>query len=131
MNVIIPMEDFMSRFNVKTNFLDYNHIAFKKKKYIEWQDLPLHNEEFPRNSSLKVLLNLSGKGVSRLYGRMKESFSHVLDNAAEIWVDKTVLNIGSFCLSKSFHYHHSRYKDTYLKYIQFRTLHHRFYTNKK
>ena len=44
---------------------------------------------------------------------------------------KTDSNIGSFCLSKSFQYHHLHYKDTYLKYIQFRTLHHRFYTNEK
>ena len=35
----------------------------------------------------------------------------------------------SFSLSKSFNLHHQKYKDTYLKYIQFRTLHHRFYTN--
>ena len=34
-------------------------------------------------------------------------------------------------MSKSFHYHHLRYKDTYLKYIQFCTLHHRFYKNEK
>ena len=27
--------------------------------------------------------------------------------------------------------HHRRYKDTYLKYIQFRTLHNRFSTNEK
>ena len=78
-----------------------------------------------------VFLNLSDKGASRLYSRMKESFSHVLDNAFEIWTKKVDIDIGSFCLSKSFHYHHLRYKDTYLKYIQFRTLHHKFYTNEK
>ena len=42
---------------------------------------------------------------------------------------KTDLDFGSF--RKSFLQHHLRYKDTYLKYIQFRTLHHRFYTNEK
>ena len=88
MNVIIPMEDFISRFNVKTIFLDYNHVTFEIKKYIEWQDLPLHCEELPRNSSLNVFLNLSDKGVSRIYSRMKESFSNVLDNAVEIWTKK-------------------------------------------
>ena len=131
MNVILPMEDFMSRFNVKTNFLDYNYVTVKIKKYIEWQDLPLHGEELPRNSSLNVFLNLSNKGVSRIYSRMKESFSHVLDNAVEIWTRNIDIDIEIFCLSKSFHYHHLKYKDTYLKYIQFRTLHHRFYTNEK
>ena len=42
---------------------------------------------------------------------------------------KRHLNLISFSLSQSFNYHHHRYKVTYLKYIQFRTLHHRFYTN--
>ena len=130
-NVILPMEDFISRFNVKTNFLDYNYVIVKIKKYIEWQDLPLHGEELPRNSSLNVFLNLSNKGVSRIYSRMKESFSQVLDNAVEIWTRNIVIDIEGFCLSKSFHYHHLKYKDTHLKYIQFRTLHHRFYTNEK
>ena len=36
MNVILPMDDFISRFNVKTNFLDYNYVTTKIKKYIEW-----------------------------------------------------------------------------------------------
>ena len=61
---------------------------------------------------------------------MKDSFSHVLDIAADKWNDKTNLGIVSFNLGRSFQYHHLRYKDTYLKYIQFRTLHHRFYTKK-
>ena len=30
-----------------------------------------------------------------------------------------------------FQHHHLKYKDTYLKYTQFLTLHHRFYTNDK
>ena len=125
------MDDFISRFNVKTNFLDYNYVTTKIKKYIEWQDIPLYSEELPRNSSLNVFLNLTTKGVSRMYSRMKESHTHVLDNAVDIWTSKLDVDIESFCLSKSFHFHHSNYKDTYLKYIQFRTLHHRFYTNEK
>ena len=131
MNVILPMDDFTSRFNVKTNFLDYTYVTTKIKTYIEWQDVPLHSEELPRNSSLNMFLNLTTKGNSRMYSRMKESHTHVLDNAVEIWTRKLDVDIESFCLSKSFHYHHSNYKDTYLKYIQFRTLHHRFYTNEK
>ena len=37
----------------------------------------------------------------------------------------------SISVSRSFIKHHIVYKDTYLKYIQFRTLHHRFFTNDK
>ena len=57
MNVILPMEEFMTKHNVKTNFLAYNLITSKIRKYIEWKDLPLHNKDAPRNSSLNVWLN--------------------------------------------------------------------------
>ena len=60
---------------------------------------------------------------------MKDSSSHILDIAVNKWNDKIDMDIGSFSLSRSFNYHHLRYKDTYLRYIQFRTLHHSFYTN--
>ena len=90
MNVILPMEEFMLKPNVKTNFLDYNYIAFKIKKYIEWKDLPLHIEDAPRNSSLNVLLNLSNNGVCRLYSRLKDSYSHVLDKAVAEWEEKLI-----------------------------------------
>ena len=59
---------------------------------------------------------------------MKDSFSHVLVNAVDKWKENSE---GSFCLSRSFQKHHLKYKDTYLKYIQFRTLHHMFFTNDK
>ena len=92
-NAILSMDDFIARFNVKTNFLDYNYVTTKIKKYIEWQDVPLHCDELPRNSSLNVFLNLTTKGVSRMYSRMKESHNQVLDNAVEIWTKKIELNI--------------------------------------
>ena len=101
----------------------------KIKKYIEWRDLPLHDEEQPFNSALNTILNLSDKGSSKLYTLLKGSSGHILDIASERWGEKTDLNLVSFNLGRSFNYHHHRYKDTYSKYIQFRTLHHRFYTN--
>ena len=75
------------------------------------------------------MLNLSVKGSSQLYIIMKDSSNHILENAADRWNDKTDMDVLSFDLSKSFNFHHHKYRDTYLKYIQFRTLHHRFYTN--
>ena len=59
---------------------------------------------------------------------MKHSSSQVLDTAVAKWSD---FEFNSFEFGRSFHKHHILYKDTYLKYIQFRTLHHRFYTNEK
>ena len=78
---------------------------------------------------LNIISNLSLKGSSKLYTLLKGSSEHISDIASERWNEKTDLNIQSFSLRQSFNYHHHRYKDTYLKYIQFRTLHHRFYTN--
>ena len=60
---------------------------------------------------------------------LKGSSETILEIATEKWNDKTQLNLINFGISQSFKYHHLRYKDTYLKYIRFRTLHHRFYTN--
>ena len=62
---------------------------------------------------------------------MKNSSSSVLDTAVEKWCANSELDFNSFDLSRSFQRHHLIYKDTYLKYIQFRTLHHRFFTNEK
>ena len=131
MNVILPMDKFMEIHGVKTNFLDYHFITGKIKTFIEWKDLPLLEEDAPKNSSLNNFLNQTRKGVSKIYSQMKASSSHVLDTAVAKWCEKTDFNLNSFEFGRSFHKHHLLYKDTYLKYIQFRTLHHRFYTNEK
>ena len=85
MNDRMPMPEFMETRNVKTIFLEYNSIIIKIKKYIKWKEMPLYEMSAPGNSSLNVLLNLSTKGVSKLYTRMKDSFSHELDNAVDKW----------------------------------------------
>ena len=67
--------------------------------------MPSYEESAPRNSALNVILNLSSKGASKLYSRMKDSFSHVLSNAADRWNKHIDTEIGSFNLGRSFHYH--------------------------
>ena len=69
------------------------------------------------------------KECSRLYSKIKDSNDHVLHNIATKWHDKTNIEIESYSLGRSFTKHHRYYNDTYLKYIQFRTLHYRFFTN--
>ena len=66
MNVILPMDVFMKRYNVTTNFLEYHLVSLKIKNFLEWKDVPLHLEEAPRNSSLNIFLNQGKKGVSRI-----------------------------------------------------------------
>ena len=131
MNVILPMDVFMKRYNVTMNFVEYQHVSLKIRNFLEWKDVPLYTEEAPRNSSLNIFLNQSKKGVSRIYSQMKQSNNHILETASQKWSSIVEFDLDSFELGRSFHKHHSIYKDTYLKYIQFRTLHHRFFTNEK
>ena len=131
MNVMLPMDKFMETHSVKTNFLEYHFITEKIKHFIEWKDMPIFEEEAPRNSSLNNFLNQTKKDVSKIYSQMKQSSAHVLDTAVAKWCEKNDFDFNSFEFGRSFHKHHLLYKDTYLKYIQFRTLHHRFYTNEK
>ena len=131
MNVILPMDVFVKRYNVTTNFLEYHQVTMKIKKFLEWKDVPLCTEEAPRNSSLNIFLNQNKKGVSRIYSQMKQSNDHILETASQKWYSIVELDLESSELSRSFRFHHNIYKDTYLKYVQFRTLHHRFFTNEK
>ena len=128
MNVVMPIDTFMETYGLKTNFLEYHQISHKIKKFIEWRDMPLYEEDQPKNSSLNVFLNQTVKGVSKIYSQIKNTSSSVLDTAVEKWCANSELDFNSFDLSRSFQKHHLIYKDTYLKYIQFRTLHHRFFT---
>ena len=52
-----------------------------------------------------------------------------MDNIVVKWNEKTDMEMETISVGRSFIKHHINYKDTYLKYIQFRTLHHRFFTN--
>ena len=115
----------------QNKFLEYNIISIKIRRFLEWKEIILYNEPHPGNSVLNVLLNLSVKGCSRLYSKMKESFDHVLFNISDRWSDITGSDWSTITFSRSFIKHDSYFKDTYLKYIQFHILHKRFYTNAK
>ena len=129
MKVPLTMEEFTCKYGVKTNFLEYSRIVFRIKKFLEWRDIPLFCETLPRNSTINILVNLDVKGCSRLYSKIKDSNDQVLHNIATKWHDKTNIEIESYSLGRSFAKHHRFYNDTCLKYIQFCTLHYRFFTN--
>ena len=75
-----------------------------------------------------ALMKVNGQtGVTTLQRREHTSG----DSAALKWSAIIDLDLDSFDLSRSFQKHYIIYKDTYLKYIQFRTLHHRFFTNER
>ena len=130
-NNLVSMEEFIDHFGVKTNFLEFNNIGHKIKKFLEWKEIPNFSDPLPRNSTINVLLNKSIKGCSKLYSMIRDSDDSIINLLENKWSDKAKLEIESISISRSFVKHHTVYKDTYLNYIQFRTLHHRFYTNDK
>ena len=99
-NVVMPINTLMETYGLKTNFLEYHHISHKIKKFIEWRDIHLYEEDQPKNSSLNIFLNQ--KGVSKIYSQMKNSSSSVLDTAVEKWCANLDLDFNSFDLSRSF-----------------------------
>ena len=107
---IIPMEEFIETFKAKTKFLEYKIITTKIKKSLEYKDQPLYSESLPRNSSLNDLLNLSMKGCSKLYIRMKDSYNHVLNNI----VTKMNIEMETISFGRSFMKHQLQYKDTFI-----------------
>ena len=62
---------------------------------------------------------------------IKDTNETVLNNIVNKWYEKSELEMESICVRRSFIKHHTVNKDTYLKYIQFRTLQHRFFTNER
>ena len=103
--------------------LEYNSITIKIKSFLEWKDF-YHMQCWRLKQRFNISINLCDKGCSKFYTIMKDSCEHVLDNIALKvgrkywhWNGNNRFSLGG--LSWSF------------KYIQFRTLHHRFYTNEK
>ena len=79
MKVPISMEEFTSRYGVKQTFWNII-ICFKIRKFLEWRDIPLYSETHPRNGTINILVNLSSKGCSKSYSKIKDTNDHVLNN---------------------------------------------------
>ena len=121
------MNDFESRFNLRTNFLEYGSFCIKINEYLGHKDQPMTNPIEPQNSYLNVILNMDKKGVSNIYRVMLGKNHNILENLSQKWREKTELELTSFLLSKSFRFI-PKIDVIYLRYIQFRTLHRRFFT---
>ena len=124
-------ENFVWKYEVKTNFLEYAKIAALINEYLNWRDIPETREPKSRNSFLNTILSIDIKGVSNLYRQILPKGNLVIGELTDKWLKKTEIEFSSFDLQKSFYLHHTLFKDCYLKYTQFRTLHRRFLTNDK
>ena len=110
----LSLEKINIKFHIKMNFLEYGKVTAILKKHFEWKEIPETREPYPRNSFLNTILAIDKKGVSNLYRILHHK-----------WEEKTLLNFSSIDIS-IFVFHHSLFKDCYLKYTQFRTLHRSF-----
>ena len=123
-----PLNSFEEKFNLKTNFLEYCAFCRVIKDYLSQKVLPIQNPTDPVNSYLNIVLSLDKKGVSNIYKIMLGNHSNILLETSNKWNEKMNLNLSSFSIGRSFR-KITIIDDTYLRYIQFRTLHRRFYTN--
>ena len=130
-NVVMSNEDLVETYSIKINFIDYHNIKATINDYLSWKEKPIQLESFPKNSALNKLRNIDTKGCSKLYKLLKGTNTHIIDNISDIWENKCEIHLATFEICTSFNLHHACYSDTYLKYIQFRTIHKRFYTNDK
>ena len=121
------MSDFEWRFNLKTNILEYGAFCIKIKEYLGHKNQPMLSPIDPQNSYINILLNMDTKGVSNIYRVMLGKNHNILDEISQKWREKANLELTSFLLSKSFRFI-PKINDIYLRYIQYRTLHRRFYT---
>ena len=125
---ILSQEEFVNKYDIATNFLDYGAVASKIRGFLRNKELPLYDLVSPCNSSLNIIISLDRKGVSNIYRMMIGRNEQIIETAVKKWSEKIELDICSFSMRKSFIIN-SKIDDIYLRYIQFRTLHRRFFTN--
>ena len=125
----LSLEDFQLTYNIKTNFLEYGGFIKTLKYYLDNNDIPNTPPVRPVNSILNNILHRDSKGVSNLYKSMHPSDKNIIINLCQKWHEKGDLTFSIHDITRSFTVTHSLVDDIYLRYIQFRTLHYRFFTN--
>ena len=118
------LKRFEDKFGIKTNFLEYGAFCKVIKNHLDQRELPMHIPLMPTNCTVF----LYKKGVSNIYKIMLGKNKNILVETSDKWNEKMELSISSLSMGRSFK-KILIIDDTYLRYIQFRTLHRRFYTN--
>ena len=122
------MADFIARYQVKTNFLEYARVSIKINEYLNGRDTPDYREPRPKNSFLNSILSADIKGLSNLYKLILPKGNQIIGELTDKWSNRAELDFSSFELQKSFHLHHTSFKDCYLKYT---VSNRRFFTDDK
>ena len=124
---MLTLEDFGKKSQVKSNFLEYGVICRKIKKFLYLKEKPLFSHANPSNCLLNVIMQKDAKGVSTIYS-MLLGMNNSIKKACTNWNEKMGDITATFEFRKSFS-RINMFDDKYLRYIQFRALHRRFFTN--
>ena len=122
------LQEFEDRYSLRTDLLEYGSFCIDIKEYIGHKDLPLHNPNNPVDSYMNILLSLDQKGVANIYKIMLGKNRNILTETSNKWNEKMNLDLTTSAIGRSFN-KISIIDDIYLRYIQFRSLHRRLYTN--
>ena len=125
-NEFLSLEDFQKQIGIKTNFLEYGGFILTVKLFLDDKEKSHYNLTCPTNCLINSILSKDKKGVSNLYRCLHTENNKIIANVCTKWYERSgLLSI----LKNSFTKTNVLVDDIYLKYIQFRTLHYRFYTN--
>ena len=113
---------------LRSNFLEYGAVAMTVKAFLHMRETPLFSHSIPTNCLLNVILQKDTKRVSTIYKLLLNRNNSIIEKACNNWNAK-VGNITETFDFRRFFSKISMFDDIYLRYIQFRTLHRRFFTN--
>ena len=112
----------------KSNFLEHGIICRKVRDFLEWKEKPNFNHVNPNYCMLNIIFQKDTKGVPTIYRLLLGKYNSIIEKAWENWNEKLDHMVETFGFRKSFS-RINMFDDIYLRYIQFRTLHRRFFTN--
>ena len=93
------------------------------------KEMPRYEELNPQNNIINMIISQDRKSVSNLYKVIHGRSSDILYNICSKLDLKASLSLNTTEVSMSFIQTNMLFDDVFLRYIQFRTLHHRFFTN--
>ena len=116
----------LERSGYQCNVIEYNDLRIKTAKILG--NLDINKREGP---NIPLLLSLVGneKGCSHLYKRLISRNGDILSKCAGKWSESLLEEISEVNLSQSFKKIDKDIDCTYVRYLQFRLLHRRIFTN--
>ena len=124
----LSISEFEGMCNIKNNFLEYGAFCLKINDYLRWKDIEDGTPMNPCNSYLNILFSIGVKDLSQLYKQIIGRNDNIIDQACAKWNEKIPERVEYFSMRKSF-VRNDLCDDVYLRYIQFRTLHRRFFSS--